>query len=169
MNLKDKRVYVLLMLTLFVCATAVYLSLTQKPEDVGLETVTPNDNHHSVDSNETLELASTMLAGTDATPTTQPVNADEASEKPSVALRKAKNQREKAEEALRVVELKVDALEAQLDDMELAGKDPADSEDQTIAAFHEIFAEYQDAIRAYEAAIEQERLLQDKIDGATTN
>ena len=72
-------------------------------------------------------------------------------------------QREKIEEALRVVELKVSALEAQLDNIELRGDNPADVQDETLDSFQAMFAEYQDAISAFEQIQEKEIWLEDKI------
>lgn len=71
--------------------------------------------------------------------------------------------REEIEETLRVVELKVGALEAQLDDIELRGDNPADVQDETLGSFQAIFAEYQDAINALEEIEDQEIWLEEKI------
>lgn len=72
-------------------------------------------------------------------------------------------EREEIEEALRVVELKVGALEAQLDNIELRGDNPADVQDETLDSFQAIFAEYQDAINALEEIEDKEIWLEDKI------
>jgi chromosome segregation ATPase len=71
--------------------------------------------------------------------------------------------REEIEEALRVVELKIGALEAQLDDIELRGDNPADVQDETLGSFQAIFAEYQDAINALEEIEDEEIWLEEKI------
>ena len=74
--------------------------------------------------------------------------------------------REKAEEAMRVVEMKLSALESQLDDIELRGDDPADVQDETLGTFQAIFAEYQDKIILYEQASAKEKWIEAKVDGA---
>ena len=87
-------------------------------------------------------------------------------EEVQAALIVATRNRERAEDALRIIEMKVGALEAQLDDIELAGEDPADAQDQTLGTFQSIFAEYQDAIMAYDEAAAEEEWLQSRVEDA---
>lgn len=72
-------------------------------------------------------------------------------------------EREAIEEQLRVIELKVGALEGQVDDIELRGDNPADVQDETLDSFQAIFAEYQDAISAFDRIKAQEDRLIAKI------
>jgi len=80
------------------------------------------------------------------------------------ALGLAEKTREDAEEALRVVEMKLTALEAQLDDIVDRGDEPVDVQDETLDTFQAIFAEYQDTIKIYEEAAAQEEWIQSKIE-----
>jgi len=79
------------------------------------------------------------------------------------ALEIASKQREGAEETLRVIELKVTALEAQIDDIEIRGDDPVDAQDETLDTFQAVFAEYQDTIMVFEEAAAKEEWITDKL------
>ena len=82
------------------------------------------------------------------------------------ALDLAVADREKAEETMRVIEMKLSALESQLDDIEVRGGDPADAQDETLDTFQAIFAEYQDTIQAYDKATAKEAWIEAKIEEA---
>ena len=82
------------------------------------------------------------------------------------ALEQAVMDREEAEEAMRVIEMKLAALESQLDDIETRGDDPADVQDETLDTFQAIFAEYQDTIIVYEKAVSKEEWIEAKIEEA---
>jgi len=83
-----------------------------------------------------------------------------------VALDKAVQQRESAEQALSVIELEIEALEAQLDSIDLSADDQVDATGETLDSFQKIFADYQDAIQVFEEAKEKEEWIQAKIDEA---
>lgn len=79
------------------------------------------------------------------------------------ALEQAVKNREGVEEAMRVIEMKLSALESQLDDLETLGGDPVDVEGETLDAFEAIFVEYQDIIIAYEKAASKEAWTEEKV------
>ncbi len=75
----------------------------------------------------------------------------------------AVQQRETAEEALRLVELEVGALEKILDDIEVRGENPVDAQDETLDAFQKLFADYQDAIKDFENAEREEARINEQL------
>jgi len=67
---------------------------------------------------------------------------------------------------MRVVEMKLTALEDQLDEIVSRGDEPEDIQEQTMDTFQAIFAEYQDTIKAYEEAAEKEEWIEAKLEEA---
>lgn len=120
-----------------------------------------SENTSSLDTTPVAETFSAAELSDDQSP--KPMSLDSVAEL-QAALGLAVKEREDAEEALRVLELEVGALESQLDDIETRGDDPADVQDETLDSFQAMFANYQDTIMAYEEAAAKEEWIKSKLE-----